>query len=137
MSAASTAARRLRRDLEALQQSGNPQILVRPSEENLLEWHFVLHDLPSDTVYEKGCYHGKIIFPSDYPHAPPSIFMLTPSGRLETNTRLCLSMTDFHPESWNPAWSARQPSAREIQKYHRKMQMYLILDHFRSFYRSI
>ena len=29
----------------------------------------------------------------------------TPSGRLETGKRLCLSMTDFHPESWNPAWS--------------------------------
>ena len=31
--------------------------------------------------------------------------MITPSGRLETGKRLCLSMTDFHPESWNPAWS--------------------------------
>ncbi|CAJ1408340.1 unnamed protein product [Effrenium voratum] len=31
--------------------------------------------------------------------------MVTPSGRLETGCRLCLSMTDFHPESWNPAWS--------------------------------
>eukprot|EP00438_Fugacium_kawagutii_P019438 Skav202636 [mRNA] locus=scaffold1942:22898:23518:- [translate_table: standard] len=31
--------------------------------------------------------------------------MMTPSGRLEIDKRLCLSMTDFHPESWNPAWS--------------------------------
>lgn len=21
------------------------------------------------------------------------------------NTRLCLSMSDYHPESWNPVWS--------------------------------
>jgi hypothetical protein len=27
------------------------------------------------------------------------------SGRFETNTRLCLSMSDFHPETWNPMWS--------------------------------
>eukprot|EP00913_Durusdinium_trenchii_P014124 g13257.t1 len=53
----------------------------------------------------EGCYHGKVIFPSEYPHAPPAILMMTPSGRLETRKRLCLSMTDFHPESWNPAWS--------------------------------
>ena len=31
--------------------------------------------------------------------------MLTPNGRFNTNTRLCLSMSDFHPESWVPAWS--------------------------------
>ena len=74
-------------------------------EESLLEWHFVLHSLPADTPYSQGCYHGKILFPSTYPHAPPAIMMITPSGRLETGKRLCLSMTDFHPESWNPAWS--------------------------------
>eukprot|EP00004_Rigifila_ramosa_P009802 TRINITY_DN2152_c0_g1_i1.p2 TRINITY_DN2152_c0_g1~~TRINITY_DN2152_c0_g1_i1.p2 ORF type:complete len:214 (+),score=36.02 TRINITY_DN2152_c0_g1_i1:225-866(+) len=33
------------------------------------------------------------------------IMMLTPNGRFQTNTRLCLSMSDFHPESWNPMWS--------------------------------
>ncbi|CAK9113650.1 unnamed protein product [Durusdinium trenchii] len=100
-----TTVRRLRRDLEVLRKSGNPQILVRPAEENLLEWHFLLHSLPDDTPYSEGCYHGKVIFPSEYPHAPPAILMMTPSGRLETRKRLCLSMTDFHPESWNPAWS--------------------------------
>ena len=27
------------------------------------------------------------------------------SGRFETGRRLCLSMSDFHPESWVPTWS--------------------------------
>jgi len=103
-SASSTAVRRLRRDLENLQH-GIPHIAVKPSEENLLEWHFALHTLPEDTPYHLGCYHGKILFPAEYPHAPPAIIMVTPSGRLEIGKRLCLSMTDFHPESWNPAWS--------------------------------
>lgn len=31
--------------------------------------------------------------------------MLTPNGRFKPNRRLCLSMSDFHPESWNPMWS--------------------------------
>eukprot|EP00444_Apocalathium_aciculiferum_P015190 CAMPEP_0183471640 /NCGR_PEP_ID=MMETSP0370-20130417/158193_1 /TAXON_ID=268820 /ORGANISM="Peridinium aciculiferum, Strain PAER-2" /LENGTH=113 /DNA_ID=CAMNT_0025664227 /DNA_START=174 /DNA_END=511 /DNA_ORIENTATION=+ len=31
--------------------------------------------------------------------------MVTPNGRFQTNTRLCLSMSDYHPESWQPAWS--------------------------------
>jgi len=36
---------------------------------------------------------------------PPEIQMLTPSGRFETNTKLCLSISSFHPESWDPGWS--------------------------------
>lgn len=31
--------------------------------------------------------------------------MITPNGRFTVNQKLCLSMTDFHPESWNPMWS--------------------------------
>jgi ubiquitin-conjugating enzyme E2 J2 len=31
--------------------------------------------------------------------------MITPSGRFKTNTRLCLSISDYHPKTWNPAWS--------------------------------
>ena len=30
--------------------------------------------------------------------------MITPSGRFTPNTRLCLSMSDYHPETWSPAW---------------------------------
>ena len=31
--------------------------------------------------------------------------MITPNGRFQINTRLCLSISDFHPDTWNPAWS--------------------------------
>lgn len=103
--ASSGAARRLRRELEAIWRSPNAQVTVRPSESSLLEWHFVLHSLPEDTPYSGGCYHGRLLFPPQYPNSPPSVVMMTPSDRLETGCRLCLSMTDFHPESWNPAWS--------------------------------
>ena len=36
----------------------------------------------------------------DYPFKPPSLLMVTPNGRFETGQRLCLSMSDFHPETW-------------------------------------
>jgi len=105
MASSGQAVRRLRRDLEQLRKESNPQLAVRPSGASMLEWHFALHSLPADTPYGQGCYHGKLVFPEDYPHAPPAMMMLTPNGRLETQRRLCLSMSDFHPESWNPAWS--------------------------------
>lgn len=60
---------------------------------------------PPDSPYEGGLYHGKLKFPDDFPFKPPSIFMLTPNGRFETGRRLCLSMSDFHPETWVPTWS--------------------------------
>lgn len=60
---------------------------------------------PEDSPYEGGEYHGKVIFPQSYPFAPPSIKMLTPNGRFQTDFRLCLSMSDYHPGTWNPGWS--------------------------------
>ena len=29
----------------------------------------------------------------------------TPPSSSQTNTRLCLSISDFHPDTWNPAWT--------------------------------
>lgn len=66
--------------------------------------HYVIRG-PPDTPYHNGWYWGKLVFPSDYPFKPPSIRMSTPSGRFQTDTRLCLTMSDFHPSSWNPSWS--------------------------------
>eukprot|EP00121_Abeoforma_whisleri_P004833 Awhi_evm1s4373 len=31
--------------------------------------------------------------------------MCTPSGRFATNQRLCLSLSDFHEDTWDPIWS--------------------------------
>ncbi|PLB36980.1 cytochrome c/c1 heme lyase-domain-containing protein [Aspergillus candidus] len=44
------------------------------------------------------------MFPPEYPFAPPAIRMHTPSGRFQPSARLCLSISDFHPKSFNPAW---------------------------------
>jgi len=32
---------------------------------------------------------------------------LTPSGRFETGTKVCLSFSAYHPELWQPAWGIR------------------------------
>lgn len=33
--------------------------------------------------------------------------MLTPSGRFELNTKICISFTNYHEELWQPAWGVR------------------------------
>ena len=99
-------ARRLAKELKTLKKDPikSPKITVAPNEANILEMHYVIEG-SEKSPYEGGIYHGKLVFPKDYPMKPPSVMMLTPSGRFQPNRRLCLSMSDFHPESWNPMWS--------------------------------
>lgn len=57
------------------------------------------------SLFPGGYFWGSLQFPADYPMKPPAIRMFTPSGRFVTNSRLCLSISDFHPESWSPLWN--------------------------------
>ncbi|KAL1233518.1 Ubiquitin-conjugating enzyme E2 [Trichinella spiralis] len=95
---------RLRKDAARLARDPVPYVKAMPLPSNILEWHYLLQG-PEDSPYAGGFYHGKLIFPSDYPFKPPSIYIITPNGRFKPNTRLCLSISDFHPDTWNPTWS--------------------------------
>lgn len=99
-----TATQRLKQDYIRLKKDPIPFVIAEPLSSNILEWHYVVRG-PKDTPYNDGLYHGKLVFPREFPFKPPSIYMLTPSGRFKCNTRLCLSISDFHPDTWNPAWS--------------------------------
>uniref|UniRef100_A0A0K0EN89 Ubiquitin-conjugating enzyme E2 J2 n=1 Tax=Strongyloides stercoralis TaxID=6248 RepID=A0A0K0EN89_STRER len=96
---------RLKTDYKNLVKDPIPLVEAVPLEENICEWHFCITGA-SDTPYVGGYYHGKLIFPPEFPFKPPSIYMITPSGRFKTDVRLCLSMSDFHPDTWNPCWNA-------------------------------
>ena len=74
-----------------------------PDTNNIFEWHFLIFGL-KDCPYEGGYYHGKLLFPKEYPLKPPGIMMITPNGRFEPKKRICMSISDYHPESWNPIW---------------------------------
>ena len=78
--------KRLRKELSDLQKTPLSNIRALPIESNLLEWHFVVEG-SEGTPYAGGWYHGKVTFPPNYPYSPPSLQMITPSGRFKTNTR--------------------------------------------------
>lgn len=99
-----TAVSRLRQDFVRLKKDPVPYIVAEPLPSNILEWHYVVTG-PESSPYDGGLYHGKLVFPAEFPFKPPSIYMITPNGRFRTNTRLCLSISDYHPDTWNPAWS--------------------------------
>jgi len=101
--ASRAAQKRLTREYKTISENPPPYIAAHPSESNILEWHYIITG-PEKTPYHGGQYWGTLIFPPDYPFAPPAIRMHTPSGRFQPSTRLCLSISDFHPKSFNPAW---------------------------------
>lgn len=130
---ANSATARLRQDYVRLKKDPIPYVLAEPDPSDILEWQvwivsdsddmlifyfrlyknkFILYCFrhyvvigPEKTPYEGGFYHGKLVFPMEFPFQPPSIYMTTPNGRFKVNMRLCLSISDYHPDTWNPAWS--------------------------------
>ncbi|KAG9443910.1 hypothetical protein H6P81_015250 [Aristolochia fimbriata] len=96
--------KRLQKEYRALCKEPVSNVVARPSPNDILEWHYVLEG-SEGTPFSGGYYYGKIKFPPEYPYKPPGISMITPNGRFATQKKICLSMSDFHPETWNPMWS--------------------------------
>lgn len=98
--------RRIQADIRELALDPSDMYHAAPLEGNMLEWHFTIRGA-DHTDFAGGIYHGRILLPPDYPFKPPHILFLTPSGRFETHTKICLSFSAFHPELWQPAWGVR------------------------------
>lgn len=94
---------RLQKEFRQLVKNPLPNVSAHPDSEDTLLWHFVLFG--DGDVYEGGQYYGQIIFPPEYPNSAPDMKMLTPSGRFMVDKRLCMTMTSYHQERWNPLWS--------------------------------
>lgn len=101
----SPAVKRLMREAQELKEP-TKDYSAQPLDDNLFEWHFTFRG-PETSDFEGGFYHGRIILPPEYPMKPPSIMLLNPNGRFELNKKICLSISGYHPESWQPSWSIR------------------------------
>ncbi|XP_038988814.1 ubiquitin-conjugating enzyme E2 32-like [Phoenix dactylifera] len=100
------AVKRILQELKEMQSNPSDDFMSLPLEENIFEWQFAIRG-PRDTEFEGGIYHGRIQLPAEYPFKPPAFMMLTPNGRFETQTKICLSISNHHPEHWQPSWSVR------------------------------
>eukprot|EP00752_Nemacystus_decipiens_P014644 g13041.t1 len=100
------AIKRIHADVRELMKDPSDQYHAAPFESNLFEWHFTIRG-PPDTEFEGGVYHGRIILPPEYPFRPPDIMFMTPNGRFSTGMKICLTISSYHPEHWQPAWGIR------------------------------
>mmetsp|Transcript_22990 Transcript_22990/g.45870 ORF Transcript_22990/g.45870 Transcript_22990/m.45870 type:complete len:349 (+) Transcript_22990:246-1292(+) len=106
MSSSKMTLRRIRADIRELSIDPSSSYHAVPLEDDMFVWHFTIKG-PQDTEFEGGVYHGLILLPPTYPLSPPNIMFTSPSGRFETNTKICLSISAYHPEHWQPAWGIR------------------------------
>ncbi|KAF9244169.1 UBC-like protein [Melanogaster broomeanus] len=102
--ASKAAQKRVSRNMSACKKEPPPFIWAVPDEKNILTWNYLIRG-PPDSPFAGGEYHGVLLFPAEYPFKPPGIKMFTPSGRFQPDKKICFSMSDFHPGTWNPAWS--------------------------------
>ncbi|KXN82510.1 Ubiquitin-conjugating enzyme E2 32 [Leucoagaricus sp. SymC.cos] len=98
-----SAVKRIMREARELVNDPSTDYSAAPLEDDIFEWHCTLRGSPG-TEFEGGLYHFRILLPAEYPFRPPSIMMLTPNGRFELNTKVCVS---HHEELWQPAWGVR------------------------------
>ncbi|KAF9009345.1 ubiquitin-conjugating enzyme/RWD-like protein [Cyathus striatus] len=101
-----SAVKRIMQEAKELANDPSTDYTAAPLEDDIFEWHCTLRG-PPGTEFEGGLYHFRILLPAEYPFRPPSIMVLTPNGRFELNTKVCISFTNYHEELWQPAWGVR------------------------------
>ncbi|KAJ7063104.1 ubiquitin-conjugating enzyme/RWD-like protein [Mycena amicta] len=83
-----SAVKRIMQEARELANDPSPEYSAAPLEDDIFEWHCTLRG-PAGTEFEGA------------------LMMLTPSGRFETDTKICISFTSYHEELWQPAWGVR------------------------------
>lgn len=86
----------------------NDGFICLPDPENVYTWYYIVFGLDYKE-FTGGFYIGKIICPPEYPAKAPKIIVESENGRFHTwKEGICLSISDYHPESWNPVWKVNQ-----------------------------
>ena len=98
--------KRIQKEFQNMINGPSEDFYANPIKDDMFCWHFTIRG-PPDTEFEGGLYHGIIKLPMSYPNRPPSIMFLTPNGRFDVNMDVCLSMTRYHKEEWQAAWTIR------------------------------
>ncbi|KAF9264880.1 UBC-like protein [Marasmius fiardii PR-910] len=101
-----SAVKRIMQEARELANDPSTDYTAAPLEDDIFEWHCTIRG-PEGTEFEGGLYHVRILLPAEYPFRPPSLMVLTPNGRFELNTKICISFTNYHEELWQPAWGVR------------------------------
>ncbi|ODV61576.1 E2 ubiquitin-conjugating protein UBC7 [Ascoidea rubescens DSM 1968] len=98
----STAQRRLLKEYQQLSRDPPEGIIAGPAnEDNLFLWDCLLEG-PPDTPYQDGVFSATLLFPKDYPLAPPTLKFFPPilHPNIYKDGTVCISI--LHPPGDDP-----------------------------------
>jgi len=96
--------KRLMGDIKLLQKEPMEYIETSPDDNDMLIWYFLVKG-PEFSDYKGGYYIGKIMHNAEYPFKSPDFMMLTPNGRFNIKSKICLSNSSYHSSEWSPVWN--------------------------------
>ena len=96
--------KRLTNEVKLLAQQPLHYCAAYPDESNPLIWYFLIVG-QKGTDYHGGEYIGKIAHSPKYPAEPPDYYMLTPSGRYNVGSKICLTNSSYHKGDWSSTWN--------------------------------
>lgn len=68
------------------------------SEENPLVWYILLSNFSGNKdEYTGGEYLCRLVAPPEYPYKPPSFYFMTHNGLYQIESKVCISIGEFHP----------------------------------------
>jgi ubiquitin-conjugating enzyme E2 J2 len=110
--------KRFANEVKIISQQPSHYYTAYPDESNPLIWYFLLKgqrgtdyhtgEKNSEGKYvggEGGEYIGKIVHSPKYPAEPPDYYMLTPSGRFNVGSKICLTNSSYHKGDWSSTWN--------------------------------
>ena len=95
-----SALKRIQRDLAEITQTPVQDTSAGPEGEDLFKWQ-VLMAGPENTPYEGGVFMMELIFPSNYPFAPPKLAFTTKIYHCNVHSKggICLETLQ---DAWSP-----------------------------------
>jgi ubiquitin-conjugating enzyme E2 J2 len=102
--------KRLTNEVKLLAQQPLHYCTAYPDETNPLIWYFLIKgqrgtDYHTGQEGGGGEYIGKIVHSPKYPAEPPDYYMLTPSGRYNVGSKICLTNSSYHKGDWSSTWN--------------------------------
>lgn len=98
--------KRLTKEFNLLKEDPLSYCTAYPDENNHLIWYFLIIG-QKGTDYHGGEYIGRIEHNENYPIEPPNYYMMTPSGRYTTNSKICLTNSSYHRGDWSSTWNIK------------------------------
>jgi len=92
---------KMRKQIQKATREDQPHLLFLPDADDMRVWHVMACALPG--IWRGGEYIFRLSVGDEFPQAPPKLECLTENGLFGRGGAICVSIGEFHRESWRPS----------------------------------